>query len=601
MLGKFGRMWDEKNPLHAAIDMLNELGGGHREAARRRAAMALYKTVLAGSGQLTEENLLEVRQLLTQLPPNEIDELIDLLRSADDISADELAGELADLPTEEKHRLVENAVKLAIRSHRLEENRAYLAAVAAHFQYEPGEFDAQVAEIAAKDGSRRRILRSGAGILTALIVIGVFVITATLLKSVIFGLILAYIMLPAEQFFYRRLCNPRSALYRLTRGFDALTAPLRRFSAALRRQPPLSQEEREKREQSSRTTRAVSLTAVSFFAFIAAVLIVFSVLVNNYVSNLKARSDARRAAAEPVAVAEPGEPASPADDMLSTVKRQLDKLRRRFDQTPVVQYAVNTLERMLNDPHTQEELLKHLLQRTGGMVSVTTGILAAICSILADLLLTIFFFLLFLSGLARFCSGNSGADRQSEYLVRTVFNGQWLPGAREETVAEAERILSEVINKLKVWVRGYLTLMLVDSTVYTTLFYFLKVPYFFILGPLAGCGILLPYIGPIVSGGLTILVTLAVGGADVPTGRIVGILCCYLIYNGIIEQFILYPLVIGESLGLTTLETIIVVLLGAIFAGITGMILALPAASIIKYLVPQIYHCFDPGTPPKRT
>ena len=54
--------------------------------------MALYKTVLAGSGQLTEENLLEVRQLLNQLPPNEIDELIDLLRSADDISADELAG-----------------------------------------------------------------------------------------------------------------------------------------------------------------------------------------------------------------------------------------------------------------------------------------------------------------------------------------------------------------------------------------------------------------------------------------------------------------------------------------------------------------------------
>ena len=71
------------------------------------------------------------------------------------------------------------------------------------------------------------------------------------------------------------------------------------------------------------------------------------------------------------------------------------------------------------------------------------------------------------------------------------------------------------------------------------------------------------------------------------------ILCCYLLYNGVIEQFILYPMVIGESLGLTTLETIIVVLLGAIFAGIAGMILALPAASIIKYLVPQIYRCWD--------
>ena len=42
---------------------------------------------------------------------------------------------------------------------------------------------------------------------------------------------------------------------------------------------------------------------------------------------------------------------------------------------------------------------------------------------------------------------------------------------------------------------------------------------------------------------------------------------------------------------MTTLETIIVVLLGAIFAGIPGMILALPASSMIKYLVPQIYNC----------
>ncbi|MBO5689006.1 MAG: AI-2E family transporter, partial [Lentisphaeria bacterium] len=83
------------------------------------------------------------------------------------------------------------------------------------------------------------------------------------------------------------------------------------------------------------------------------------------------------------------------------------------------------------------------------------------------------------------------------------------------------------------------------------------------------------------------------GGDAVSSGMLAGILAAYLIYNGIIEQFILYPMVIGESLGLTTLETIIVVLLGAIFAGIAGMLFAIPAASVLKYLVPQIYHCFD--------
>ena len=94
-------------------------------------------------------------------------------------------------------------------------------------------------------------------------------------------------------------------------------------------------------------------------------------------------------------------------------------------------------------------------------------------------------------------------------------------------------------------------------------------------------------VSTVLSCAATLLVTLACGGAS--GNLLVAIIICYLIYNGIIEQFILYPAVIGESLGLSTLETIIMVLLGAIFAGIPGMILALPAASAAKYIIPQIY------------
>jgi len=47
--------------------------------------------------------------------------------------------------------------------------------------------------------------------------------------------------------------------------------------------------------------------------------------------------------------------------------------------------------------------------------------------------------------------------------------------------------------------------------------------------------------------------------------------------------------VIGEALGLSTLETIIVVLLGGMLAGVTGMIFALPTAAVIKFIVPQLY------------
>ena len=93
-----------------------------------------------------------------------------------------------------------------------------------------------------------------------------------------------------------------------------------------------------------------------------------------------------------------------------------------------------------------------------------------------------------------------------------------------------------------------------------------------------------------ISCAITLLVTLSLGGAS--GSLFFGIIIAYLVYNGIIEQFILYPSVIGDALGLSTLETIIVVLLGAIFAGIPGMIFALPAASVAKYIIPQLYRNF---------
>jgi predicted PurR-regulated permease PerM len=210
-------------------------------------------------------------------------------------------------------------------------------------------------------------------------------------------------------------------------------------------------------------------------------------------------------------------------------------------------------------------------------------------TLVCDLLLTFFFGMLFLMKMAEFKSSSGGS--RTAYAVRTILVSRWLPNVSENTLTEAQRILSGVFSRLRIWVRGYLTLVVIDSTVYTVLFGILDLPYFPLLGVLAGCGILLPYVGPILSCGVTLLVTYLAG--DPGVGQLIAVLCCYLVYNGVIEQFILYPMVIGESLGLTTLETIIVVLLGAIFAGIAGMILALPAASIIKYLVPQIYRCWD--------
>ena len=47
--------------------------------------------------------------------------------------------------------------------------------------------------------ARMRVVRSGAGLLAAVVVLALFIVTATFLKAVLFGLMLAYFFLPLQQ------------------------------------------------------------------------------------------------------------------------------------------------------------------------------------------------------------------------------------------------------------------------------------------------------------------------------------------------------------------------------------------------------------------
>ena len=60
-------------------------------------------------------------------------------------------------------------------------------------------------------GIRKKVMESGAGIAVALVVILLFVLAATFLKSLVFGIIAAYFLLPLEKFFENRVFGSRMA------------------------------------------------------------------------------------------------------------------------------------------------------------------------------------------------------------------------------------------------------------------------------------------------------------------------------------------------------------------------------------------------------
>lgn len=619
-----------RNTISGLGSLFRFAGENSEEAAARRTLLALVKSILQSRGPLSEGDLDTLRRILSaDHSPFEVEHFVTELRSLHPIPVEEAAPVFLPLPRLEREKILRMLLALAADSTGLDANHALIYGLGQRLEFTPEELDALTEDVVAQRVRRQKIIRSGAGILVAVIVVAVFILTATLLRSVIFGLIAAYLLLPVEKFFERRLRARKGLGYLFFRLTGWLARPLHSISRRISRKahdaPEEDAESVQLKAERKLITQAVSMTTGVLVLALLALLLVFSSVTHHYVLNLtnSVKGWTERTftdpppepAVPPVAAPASAPVASPPADssrqlgftpspretqlaetgaqrLLSQGQLYLEQLRVRFENLPLVRFGLDQISKLLNDESAQRELAGMLLKRTGGIFSFTAGVLGMIGAILADLLLTVFFFLLFLTKLAEFCEKGSSADKQSEYLVRTVFNGNWLPDADEDTIAEAQRIIGGMLLKLRVWVRGYLTLMLVDATVYTTAFFFLGVPYFPILGMLAGCGILLPYIGPILSAMLTVLVTLAVGGSSATGAQLAAIIAVYLIYNGVIEQFILYPAVIGESLGLTTLETIIVVLLGAIFAGIPGMILAIPASSIIKYLVPQIYNCF---------
>ncbi|MBR2509470.1 MAG: AI-2E family transporter [Lentisphaeria bacterium] len=564
---------------------------------------ALAKTLLAPERILSATDVENFRMVWSRnFSPENVDKIVSFLYDSTLITVAEAAEALSGSSPENRQKIIFNLAELICNSDDPDGAEKYLTKLAQALKIPDNEFKSILEQAKSKGEKRKKLLRSGAGILAALIILLIFILTATWLKSVIFGLILASLMFPIEQYFERKFEKKKGTLYNFFNICGKCESSIKdKIKQKTSKVRPTAAEIK-KQESELWIRNSVSMSCIVLIGIILLLTAFFGTLSAGYLNS--ARKSVKKFLSPPqqteVASKENNSGApdttkpklaeTTVSNVMDNFQTFLEKNRQRFESQPVIRKILDELSNNLNNPDTKQKVLSLIIKKTGGFISFTTGILSAFAVFLLDVLLTIFFFLLFLTKMAQFAKNRR--NKKDNYIVRTLFSGNWLPRTTEEDIQETEHIISEIVHKLKVWLRGYLSLMFIDFSVYSIVFYFLNVPYFLIMGAIAGCGILLPFIGPILSCCITCLVTLACG--DASAMQILGIVGIYLLHNGVTEQFILYPTVIGESLGLTTLETIIVVLLGGIFAGATGMIFSIPAAAVIKYLVPRIFHYWQP-------
>ena len=106
-------------------------------------------------------------------------------------------------------------------------------------------------------------------------------------------------------------------------------------------------------------------------------------------------------------------------------------------------------------------------------------------------------------------------------------------------------------------------------------------PYAPLLGVVTAICALIPYVGAFVSCALVVLVALL----ESPQKAII-CLIVYLVVQFVETQFI-YPYVVGGSVGLSPLWTLIAVLIGGNLFGLMGMIFFIPVVSVIYTLVKE--------------
>ena len=556
----------------------HDVSGSSESRRIRFAVNSLVRRLLEKDGRIPVERREICRRLWEDhfdhaYAENRLQELI----SGESVPVSDAVAVLNKLEDYQRTQIVEFLLALAVALGNLPDEVDFVFEVAMLLGVDKTGLENRHLQLSEEARKRKLLVSSGWGVIVAVGVILLFVITAKLLQSVIFGLIIGCVLLPLEKLAEKQLRRKRGLFYLLCAFGSGILFPLRKLSQVFNRKIDDTPKDEKKISEQRIIRKAVTITALSSIIMVLALVGGISKFAGHYMRSLRSTIVEHTVSGEEFPV-------------VSRLSEELDAWKVRFEALPLVRSALEFAGKIINDPETRTQLGGELLKRSGGMLEITADIFSVVTSFFANLLLTIFFALLFLFKLAEFCREDDSDKSKSEYVVRTIFNGIWLPGADEAVISEARRIIEGVFFRLRVWLKGYITLVIVDSTVYTIIFFFMKLPFFWLLGIIAGCGILLPYLGPVISCAITLLVTLSLGGAS--GSLFFGIIIAYLIYNGIIEQFILYPSVIGDALGLSTLETIIVVLLGAIFAGIPGMIFALPAASVAKYIIPQFYRNF---------
>lgn len=239
---------------------------------------------------------------------------------------------------------------------------------------------------------------------------------------------------------------------------------------------------------------------------------------------------------------------------VETTYRLLNQFLEPYD----ISIETNNIPKMISQIIAKQDL--HTLQTVPKLlISTLSQFIDIVLFITSILFIPIFFFF---------------AIQQSDHFMMSMLS--LVPPVIRDDISDFILIVHETLST---WIVGQGSVIIILSILYTAGLLLLQIPYAIVLGILTGTLYIIPAVGPLITLVLTAVITIANAGIDLSV--IAQVIALYAVLQTL-EAFILSPYFIGNKLGLNLPMTLFSILVGGGLYGGTGIVFAIPVASLIK-------------------
>ncbi len=154
----------------------------------------------------------------------------------------------------------------------------------------------------------------------------------------------------------------------------------------------------------------------------------------------------------------------------------------------------------------------------------------------------------------------------------------------EENKAKVHEIIEQVQMIIRKYITGLLIEMAIVAIAVSVTLSVLGVKYAILLGLITGIFNLIPYFGIFSSMVLSATVTL---GTSQDSTVVIYVLIAFVVTH-LVDSNIILPLVVGSKVRINALVTILGVVIGEMFWGISGMFLSIPVIAVLKIIFDRV-------------